>query len=552
MLPYDVRMVGDRHAAWKRHLTVGLAIFALSAADPVAAAEPTTIELHAFDGSAVVKGELVEISHGSYVVKTELGTLRIGLDDAECIGDGCLKLDGFDADFALLSPSRAVQSSMQALLAGYAGALDADLQIEGADEAASEVTIVKKAGNEPLANVSLGLINAAVGDRANPISSGDDRTLNSGRSDALALSIFVEPDRSTLDDGDDDVLLALDAAAVIVHPESSLDRLNRRQIAGLFACEEGASQNLPGDSGVPTLYGHSPQSDTYETFKALVLDPFGDSLCDQVIQLPSDDDIAEAVAGDPNAIGFVDLGHRGEARPLAIEECGLVHEASFFGAKAGDYPLARRIFMTAPSVDQPSASIQRFIDFALDDDGQARLEDSGLIGLNLDTTGASSSNYRLARVEAAVGTVQDTVILGELLDLVQNAVRLSATFRFSASTSSIDEQYSLDNRAQRDLARVVNFLRNETPAGTEVFILGFADTSGDYASNLALSRLRAQSVADKLASLGVPITAIAGFGEEAPIACNDDPVSRAHNRRVEVWLSFPEQAEGQEAVRITM
>lgn len=551
MLPFDVRMVVDRHAAWSRHLFIGLATFAFSAADPVASAEPPTIELRAFDGSAVVKGELVEISHGSYVVKTELGTLRIGLDDAECIGDGCLQLDGFDADFALLSPSSAMQSSMQTLLAGYAGALDADLEIGDADEAASEVTIIKEAGSEPLANVSLGLLDAAateVGRRP----SGDDSALNSGRNDALTLSVFVEPDRSTLDDSDDDVLLALDGAAVIVHPESPLDRLNRRQIAGLFACEEGASRNLPGDSGVPTLYGHSQQSDIYETFKALVLDPFGGGLCDQVIQLPSDDDIAQAVADDPNAIGFVSLGHRGEARPLAIEECGLVHEASFFGAKAGDYPLARRIFMTAPPADQPSVTIERFIDFALGDDGQDKLEDSGLIGLNLDTTGVSASTYRLSRVEAAVNTVQDTVVLGELLDLVQNAVRLSATFRFSASTSSIDEQYSLDNRAQRDLARVVNFLRNETPDGTEVFIFGFADASGDYASNLALSRQRAQSVADKLASLGVPISVIAGFGEEAPTACNDDPASRAHNRRVEVWLRFPEQAEGQEAVRITM
>ena len=551
MLPSDMRMVGDRHAAWNRHLYVGLATFALSAANPVAAAEPSTIELHAFDGSAVVKGELVEISHGSYVVRTELGTLRIGLDDAECIGDGCLQLDRFDADFALLSPSSAVQSSMEALLAGYAGALDADVQIEDADNAASEVTIVGKAGSDPLAHVTLGLLNASAS-RTDRRPSGDDSTLNSGGSNDVALSVFVEPDRSTLDDGDDDVLLALDGAAVIVHPESALDRLNRRQIAGLFACEEGALLDPEGTGGVPTLYGHSPQSDTYETFKALVLDPFGGGLCDEVIQLPSDDDIARAVADDPNAIGFVSLGHRGEARPLAIEECGLVHEASFFSAKAGDYPLARRIFMTAPPADQPSTSVQRFIDFALGNDGQAKLEDSGLIGLNLDTTGASSSSYRLARVEAAVNTVQDTVILGELLDLVQNAVRLSATFRFSASTSSIDEQYSLDNRAQRDLARVVNFLRNETPTDTEVFIFGFADTSGDYASNLALSRQRAQSVADKLASLGVPIAEIAGFGEEAPIACNDDPTSRAHNRRVEVWLRFPQQAEGQEAVRITM
>ena len=69
-------------------------------------------------------------------------------------------------------------------------------------------------------------------------------------------------------------------------------------------------------------------------------------------------------------------------------------------------------------------------------------------------------------------------------------------------------------------------------------VLGFADSDGNVDYNLKLSLERAEAIAKRLTTYGVPIPAsnIIGFGEEAPVACNDDDLGKARNRRVEVWL----------------
>jgi outer membrane protein OmpA-like peptidoglycan-associated protein/opacity protein-like surface antigen len=65
-------------------------------------------------------------------------------------------------------------------------------------------------------------------------------------------------------------------------------------------------------------------------------------------------------------------------------------------------------------------------------------------------------------------------------------------------------------------------------------VAGYTDSIGDDAYNLDLSRRRAQSALDYLASKGVApgrMTAV-GFGESKPIADNDTEEGRALNRRV--------------------
>ena len=74
---------------------------------------------------------------------------------------------------------------------------------------------------------------------------------------------------------------------------------------------------------------------------------------------------------------------------------------------------------------------------------------------------------------------------------------------------------------------------------TIIEIMGHTDSTGSEAYNLALSRRRAQSVANHLASKGVNSMRILteGFGEQYPVASNDTEQGRLLNRRVELRLS---------------
>jgi len=545
-------MMWPRHKMRSRHLVFCFAVMGWGAGGAFADAQAMPIELSAFDGSALIKGDLLEISHGSYVVNTLLGTLRISIDEAECVSERCPRLERFDADFAVINASAGLQSSMQSLLAGYAATLDAVFEIQDTDEAASNIAIVSEDGQQQIADVSLAVLETAqiaddTGGRGGPLIGG-------GQDVQTLVSAFAEADPAQVVDGQahNNVLLALDGIAMIVHPDNPIAVLSRGEIARQFGCDDDTQTSLVGRSGSLRLYAQERSSDSFDTFKSLVLDPFGLDLCADVTLLSSDADVAHAIANDRRGLGFVSLAYDHRTRAVAIAECGLVHQASIFGAKTGEYPLSRHLLLKTVGLDRTAGPVQRFIDFALSDAGQQALEDAGRIGLNLDTTGTQSSSYRLARIKAATGRLEDSAVVGRLLEQIQGAVRLSSTFRFSSGVSNADDQLELDRRAQRDLGRVVRYLRADAPPGTEVHVLGFADASGDYALNLSLSEQRARSVAAKLRSLGVPVAATGGFGEESAIACNDTATGRSYNRRVEIWLRFPEKNTTRPAHRITM
>jgi outer membrane protein OmpA-like peptidoglycan-associated protein len=73
---------------------------------------------------------------------------------------------------------------------------------------------------------------------------------------------------------------------------------------------------------------------------------------------------------------------------------------------------------------------------------------------------------------------------------------------------------------------------------TNILIEGHTDSTGPEQYNLNLSRLRAQSVANFLAGLGVRADRfrIMGYGEEQPVASNETAEGRQLNRRVEIAI----------------
>jgi phosphate transport system substrate-binding protein len=111
------------------------------------------------------------------------------------------------------------------------------------------------------------------------------------------------------------------------------------------------------------------------------------------------------------------------------------------------------------------------------------------------------------------------------------ADRLSVNFRFNTGSNQ------LDNRALSDLDRMTEFLLQNSTDPKKLILVGFTDDVGDPASNLVLSKQRANAVADALRSRGVIPGRVTGFGSENPVASNSTPDGRERNRRVEVWVS---------------
>ncbi len=88
--------------------------------------------------------------------------------------------------------------------------------------------------------------------------------------------------------------------------------------------------------------------------------------------------------------------------------------------------------------------------------------------------------------------------------------------------------------AKRQIEAVIAFVRKH-PAVT-IRIEGHTDNAGGPQRSLALSRQRAQTVANYLRAAGIPVTRLqaVGLGAEQPLASNANPAGRARNNRVEV------------------
>jgi OOP family OmpA-OmpF porin len=76
------------------------------------------------------------------------------------------------------------------------------------------------------------------------------------------------------------------------------------------------------------------------------------------------------------------------------------------------------------------------------------------------------------------------------------------------------------------------------PAGYEIEVAGYTDSTGDAERNRALSQKRAEAVRDALVKAGAPSDMLTakGYGAANPVAANDTDEGRFRNRRIEYHI----------------
>jgi phosphate transport system substrate-binding protein len=178
-----------------------------------------------------------------------------------------------------------------------------------------------------------------------------------------------------------------------------------------------------------------------------------------------------------------------------------------------DYPLSRRLYLYVPPLT-PNRWAHALARFAQSAEGQAIVARNGFV----------------AQTIQAVKVLPTAQMPGDYQALTREAQRLSVNFRFAQGSAR------LDNKAQRDLKRVADYLKANETLSRKVTLVGFGDAKIDPARATLLSRLRAMAVRRELKKNGVTPQAIIGLGDEMPVATNDADDGRIKNRRVEVWV----------------
>ncbi|MFA6468159.1 MAG: substrate-binding domain-containing protein [Bacteroidota bacterium] len=311
-------------------------------------------------------------------------------------------------------------------------------------------------------------------------------------------------------------VLGLDGLAIIVHPSNPVKSLTVEQVGRIFSGEIVNWKSITGDDATIKLYARDTNSGTHETFQHLVMKIIHeDHISGDAHFFEDSDELSNAVAMDPNSIGFLGFVYARDTKVLAISEnTSDPLFANFLTIGREDYPLARRLYLYTSATPQ-NPLIREFIRYALSEDGQQIVHDHKFVDLNIRV----ENNPKIPASAPK-----------EYLEFIAGANRIAVNFRFQRTKNL------LDTKAQNDLDRIVEYLKeNDYP---EMKLAGFADGEGYNDSNIRTSVELAEEIASEFRARGINIAQgnVNGFGSAVPITTGKSPEGKYRNKRVEVWL----------------
>jgi len=565
-------------------------IMAMASLLPLAAFSDDVV-LKSTDGSINLTGELLDYTDDYYLIRTTLGELSISASRVNCEGESCPQIETNTASVVLAGSDTVGLGMMPLLLTGFASFLNAEASAENTEKSGQLLTNLVGDGGYG-ENMGSYLVTSST--------SGDAFTTLMDKSAHIGMaSRRIKPTeaRSLRSDGAGNMvspqqehIVAVDSLVVIVNPENTVKSITMDQLAGVYSGEITNWSELGGADATINVFDRQHSSGTHHVFRSVV---FGQDIHDDddihVAEGGDEDhgdeehgdedhgdeehgdeehgdeehgdeehgdeehghndesgsvhfgeavsdnsEMAAKVFADPHAIGFV--GHafqRGASSLSIVNDCGIQTSPDAFSAKTEEYPLQRRLYMYNRSDNLTDATTD-FINYATSSNADGVIAKSGFIDLGVSSRDMDMNGVRAKQLLEPDANPYESGLMREMLRQMLEFDRLSTTFRFSSGSSKMDE------RGLVDMQRLASYLEAQ-PEGTTVLFAGFTDSVGPFDSNRALSGQRAAFAAKEFGDFaGDRISQIklgsAGFGEIAPVACNNDVLGRTINRRVEVWI----------------
>ena len=495
------------------------------------------VSLKSADGTVNIVGELVEFKDDNFIIRTELGDLRISAARVRCEGAACPVIETASADVQIEGADSIALGMMPLLIAGFAAAMDAEAELTNTAVAGQSVAQIvgdqgfgDEIGSYLVTSTSTEAAfdallqgEAKIGMASRRILPDEARELK-----AQGAGNMVSPDQERI--------VAVDSMVIVTHPANEVGELTLDQLRGIFSGRITNWRELGGENRPINVIARDAESTSYDFFMSYL---FGEA---KPNFLPAgiardDQEMSNVVYLDRNAIGYVGYAFQRGAKPVTlVNECGIATTPDAFSAKTEEYALNRRMYLynRSDNLDQASRS---FLDFAISTEADGVIGKSGFIDLGITVREQGPDSPRavaLATQAAAYDAGFEANVMREMLGEMSDYDRLSTTFRFRTGSSRLDE------RGKIDLQRLIRYLER-APSGTEVTFVGFTDSVGAFEANRRLSFDRAFSVLDEVrreeaGRLAHVEMRTAGYGEIAPSACNVSDRGKSINRRVEVWV----------------
>ena len=315
-------------------------------------------------------------------------------------------------------------------------------------------------------------------------------------------------------------VIGLDGIAVIVNSANPLTQLGLSQVADLFSGRISDWAGVGGQPGPVKLYARKPPSGTLDFFKDAVLG--GKDVDASAKSIEDSTELSNAVAADPQGVGFIGMPYVLNNRALAISadaKGGLRFVLpNLLTVKTEIYPISRRLFLYTPA-HPAKPLVDEFIRFATGAAGQAIVADSKFVRFDVEASTGSAD-----AVAAASNAPTEYRRLTANADLLQILY-----FNTGSPTPQPLAVAIMDSLPDR--------LDSLKLKPEQIMLFGFTDDVGNAASNVSLSWQRASSIAGALDVRGIKVGKVQGFGGTNFLRPNDSDSGRQQNRRVEIWAA---------------
>jgi phosphate transport system substrate-binding protein len=182
-------------------------------------------------------------------------------------------------------------------------------------------------------------------------------------------------------------VVAIDALAVIVHPDNPVSQLTIQQLADMYTGRITNWQDVGGLDEPIVLLSRETNSGTHVYFLEEVVREGSaeneDIFAPQTLLMPSSVGITSELRRNPNAIGYDGLGYVDPAHEkiLAIARTadGSYVMPTVATASSGDYPLSRDLFMY--TAGEPQGNIADYLAWILSPAGQKIVTRLGFVPL---------------------------------------------------------------------------------------------------------------------------------------------------------------------------
>ena len=160
-----------------------------------------------------------------------------------------------------------------------------------------------------------------------------------------------------------EIPIAIDGIAVIVHPTNVVKALTKTQIKDIFTGKITNWSEVGGKNAKIVAVNRDTSSGTFEAFETLALNK--EKVRPDALTTASNQAVAQTVAQTPNAIGYVGHGFLSpKVKAVTVDKIACTKQT----IQSEKYPLSRYLYVYTDG--KPTGNVQKFIDFLLSAEGQ--------------------------------------------------------------------------------------------------------------------------------------------------------------------------------------